>query len=331
MGKIVEDRIKKVIRWVMPLTLLLFGLSCHKAPGRIFTVGIATVAAHAPVKARLVEGFKNGMAELGYDEARNIRYIDIQIPAADKQLIDTSIRELIARDIDIVLTLESEVALQAKEIVKGTDMPVLFTTSIKTFENSLVESINHPGGNLTGVQFAYTNLKALEWLVGVVPGAKKIYLPYNPEDAGAAGELEGLEKTASDLSIELVFHPVHSVEEAVAAIEALPEDIDAVFRIPSPTLNERSIELSRAAIKKGIPTGAALILDEDVLVTLTCDFYQIGRQAARIAHQIHQGVKPSDIPVETSEVFLNINLRIAESLDIKIPDDVLTQASTIIR
>jgi len=57
----------------------------------------------------------------------------------------------------------------------------------------------------------------------------------------------------------------------------------------------------------------------------------MGRQAARPARHIHQGTKPGDLPVETSEVFLTINLKTAEKIGVKIPDDILMQAKKIIR
>jgi len=328
MGKILIKWTKTGIIYVVALLMLLITYEGCKAPARIFTIGIPC---KIPVDAAILDGFRTGINELGYAEGRNVRYVYNVITEMNDQVIEAKIKELLAQDIDLLLILETEVALPAKEIVKGTDMPVLFCANIKSIEGSLVESLNHPGGNLTGIQFANTNSKALEWLARIVPGAKKIYLPYNPDDTGLIGELTGLDKAASQLGIELVMGKIHSVEEAVKAIENLPEDIDAIFRVPSPTLNERNIELSRAAIERRIPMGASLLLDEDVLITLTCDFFNTGKKAARLAHQINQGIKPADIPVETSEVFLTVNLKTAEKIGIGIPNDVLAQARTIIR
>jgi len=310
------------------LCALLIGPVGCKAPDDIFTIGISH---NIPIDAPILEGFREGMAESGYVEGRNIRYIYGNIPQMDKQTIEAKVKELLAQDIDLLFILEPEVAVPAKEIVEGTELPIIFNSMLKPMDISLVESLKKPGGNLTGVRFANTNLKALEWLAKAVHGMKKAYVPYNPDDIGAKGEIAGLDNTASHLGIELFLHEIHSVEEARETIRNLPEDIDAVFRIPSPTLNERNMELSRAALERGVPMGASLLLDEDVMITLTCDFYDMGKKAARMAHMINQGVKPSDIPVETSEVLLTVNLRIAERLGINIPDDVLVQATRIIR
>jgi putative ABC transport system substrate-binding protein len=328
MDEIIKNRMKTGVIYVVALISMFITSGGCKAPERIFTIGIPC---QIPIDAPILEGFRTGMTELGYKEGKNIKYIYNTIPEMNNQVIEAKIKELLARDVDLLIILETEVALSAKEIVKGTNMPVLFSANLKSNENSLIESLNHPGGNLTGVRFANTNLKALEWLARIIPGAKKIYLPYNPDDVGITGELAGLDKTAYLLGIELVMDKIHSVEEAEKAIEGLPEDIGAIFRIPSPTLNARNIELSRAAIKRRIPVGASLLLDEDVLITLTCDFFDTGRKTARLAHQIHQGVKPADIPIESSEVYLTVNLKTAEKTGVTVSNDILAQAKTIIR
>jgi len=326
MNKIFKDR-KKTCIWVVILSLLLMILTGCNSREKIFTIGIA---GHTAFTSQVLEGFREGMAESGYIEGKNIKFIYKGVLETDKQNINAEIRELLAQDIALLLAAGNEMSLQARQLVKGTDTPVIFGPTSMPVENGLVERLNHPGGNLTGIRIANNISKALEWLITIAPGAKKVYLPYNPDDTVSVAALSDLDKTASQLGIELVLHKVHSIEETITAIENLPEDVDAIFMIPSPTLNTRNIELSQAAIKRGIPMGAAIQLD-DAVVTLTNDFFDAGKKMARLAQQILHGAKPADLPVETSEVFLIINLKTAEKIGLHIPDDVLLQAKTIIR
>ena len=143
--------------------------------------------------------------------------------------------------------------------------------------------------------------------------------------------LPELNKTASYLGIELVLDEVRTFKEAISAIEDLYRDIDAVFIIPSHTLVQGKIELSQAAITRMLPMGTALPLYDDALISFGSEPFEIGKQTARLADQIHKGVSPSDIPVEAAEVFLTVNIGTAEKIGIRVPSDILFQADKIIR
>jgi putative ABC transport system substrate-binding protein len=294
---------------------------------KTFTIGVvAEVSVHTPA----IEGFKAGMAELDYVEGENVAYIYNGVTGPKPEAIDAEIKNLLAQKVDLLFVLGST-AVQAKQAVEGTDIPVVFGALGEPVERGVVASIHRPGGNVTGVQVGMEIPKALEWLITITPNAKKIYVPYNPDDAVSVQYLADLGEVASQLEVEIVPGETYSVEEAVAGIESLPEDVDAIFRTPSPTLDPRNDELSQAAIKRGLPMGTGLPLDEAVLLTLASNMFETGKQTARLAHQIRQGGKPADLPVETAEFYLTINLKTAEAIGLDIPDEVLFQADIIIR
>lgn len=326
MNRIVK---KTGIFLVVAVCLLLAVFVVFHAKSEIFTIGIAIDASGF---TQAVDGFKDCIAELEYVEGENIKYISYGFIENYQGIIDSETKRPLSDDVDMLLTVGNYSTLWAKKAAEGTDITVLFTMiNCDPVDEGIVESLHHPGGNVTGIQVSNLIPKALEWLIRITPGAKKVYLPYNPAEEVSVLALTGLSDTASKLGVELVLHEVHSVEETVAAIEGLPEDVDAVFRIPVPTLDLRDSELSQAAIKRKLPMGSARPTDESVLVTFSPSHYETGRQAARLAHLIIQGAKPGDLPVETSEVLLTINIKTAEKLGIHVPNDVLAQAKTIIR
>lgn len=328
MTGILKNRLKTGIIWALSLALMVIASEGCKAPEKIFTIGIISSTSTGDIA---YEGFREGMADAGFIEGKDVRYILKIINEADDADIDSAISGLLTQDVDILLAFGRRGSIRAGGILKGTDMPVLFCGNAWPVDDGLVESINRPGGNITGVSPANSIAKALEWLTMIVPGVKKVWVPYNPDDDMSMAEMPELHKAASLLGLELILHEVHSLEEAVSALEALSGDIKAVFRIPSSTLDKSRGELSRAAVNRGLPMGSSIQLNEDVLITLTNDFFDAGKKTARLAQQIHQGIKPADIPVETSEVLLTVNLKIAERLGIDIPDDMLARAKTIIR
>jgi len=319
---------KKMLLYGLVTSLLLLSFhGCDKTSSKPFTVGVViALTAHTPC----IDGFKAGMAELGYIESKNIIYI-YNGPIENKQdVIDTEIKNLLSKHIDI-LFITGQPTLRAKKLLAGTNIPIVFSAAGYVRESGLVENITHPEGNITGVQVANTLEKAIDWLKTVKPDAKKIYIPYNPDDINSGLNLAFINNNKIKLGLEFIDGKVFTVEEAVSAIEKLPEDIDAILRFSSPTLDYGNNRLSAAAIKRRIPMISSVPLDEDVLLTFTSDFYKIGRQAARLAHQVRQGVKTSDLPIETAEAFMTINLKTAQKTGINIPDIVLVQAQKIIR
>lgn len=208
--------------WLVVFSLLL--TACQKnQPSKPFTIGVVSyVSIHAPV----IEGFKAGMAELGYVEGEDVIYIDNGVVAPDSQAVDAEIEQLLAQDIDLLFPLGTLTTLRAKHAVEGTDMPVVFGAVSTPVKERIVESISHPGGNLTGTQVGNQLPKALEWLITIVPKVRKVYVPYNPDDDASIATLAGLGDVPSQLGIALVLDEVYSIEEAIAAIESFPEDAD---------------------------------------------------------------------------------------------------------
>ncbi len=328
MSLTINIKVRTCSQLAVALSFLLMTINACKAPENIFTIGVITSTSTGNTA---YEGFLAGMTHAGYVEGRNISYILKDVNEEDEQDVDSRIRELLGQDIDLLVAFGRQGSFRAKELTKGTDMPVLFCGNAWPVEDGLVESINHPGGNITGVKPANSIAKSLEWLKYIVPGLRKVWVPYNPDENLSVAELPALEKAASQLGIELVLAEIRSIKEAVAAIETLPEEINAIFSVPTSVIDPKNAEISQAAIKRRIPVGASIQMDDAVLITLTNDFYNAGEKTAWLAQQIHKGIKPADLPVETSEVKLIINLRTAEEIGLNIPDDMLGLATTIIR
>jgi putative ABC transport system substrate-binding protein len=318
-----HDRVLR-IGIVLATGLLLAGCGDRKP----FTIGVLN---YVSVLNPVIEGFKAEMTELGYVEGDNVIYIDNGVVDPDPQAVDAEIERLLAQDIDLLFPVGTLTTLRAKHAVEGTDMPVVFGVISRPVDLGLVKSISQPGGNVTGTQISNHIPKALEWLVTIAPETRKVYVPYNPDDHASIVFLDVLSTASSQIGVELIFDEIHSVEETIVAMKSLPDDIDAVFRIPSATLDPRSAELSQAAIEQGLPLGMSLPLDETALLTLAADLFGAGKQAAGLVHEIRQGSKPADLMVKTTGFFLAINLKTAEAIGLDIPDEVLLQADTIIR
>jgi putative ABC transport system substrate-binding protein len=137
-----------------------------------------------------------------------------------------------------------------------------------------------------------------------------------------------------DLDVELITFELQNSDQLNYAIEKVPVDADALFLLPDSLLHTRILDFTAAAERLKLPTSAPnteTVARQGALTSFGSDLISMGKQAARLADQIFQGVKPADLPIETSEFFLAINLRVAKAIGLEIPDEILRQADIIIR
>jgi putative ABC transport system substrate-binding protein len=302
--------------------------ACGAAQPETFTIGVVN---YVPNLNPVLDGLKSGMADLDYVEDENVTYLYNGPVEPTNEAVDQEIQSMIAQDVDLLVTVGSLPAVRAKQIVEGTDMPVVFAPVANLVAaQTLVDDLRQPGGNLTGVVNGNSAPKALERLVNLVPEATKVYVPYNPANQVSADMLGTISEVATEMGVEIIPGEVASIEEAVTAIESLPDDVDAIFILPSPTLAPGYPTIAEAAIEQNLPLGASVNI-QNALFNYAFDFFTAGEQAARLAGQILQGGNPAELPVEVAEFYLSINLQTAEAIGLDIPDDVLRQTDTVIR
>lgn len=294
-----------------------------------FTIGV--VNEYEPLTATY-EGFKAGMAELGYVEGENITYIFNDFVGTEPENIDREIETLLAQDVDLLFTLGNSPALQARQVTEGMDISVIFSPTIDPVRQGIIDSVSQPGGNLTGVQTGNKLPKALEWLLTLAP-ASKVYVPYHPDDPVSVTSLVAVQEAAEVLGVEVIIEEAFTPEEVVAAMEALPEDT-VMFLVPVPSLEPGLDDYAETAIEHGIAIGTyqTAYMRRGVLVNFSVDLFAMGKQAARLADQVLRGgIAPAELPVETADGVLTSNLETADAIGLEISDDVLAQANNIIR
>jgi putative tryptophan/tyrosine transport system substrate-binding protein len=312
---------------LMLISLLLTACG-SPVPAKTYTIGVVN---YVPVLEPVFVGFKARMTELGYVEGQNVTYIYHGVLAPDPQVIEREVKSLMDQKVDVFLTLGTPTTLAAKKATEGKNIPVIFAPVVTPVKEGVVESLSRPGGNMTGIQNGDTIPKALEWLHKIVPPATPVYVIYHPNDKVSLTAIKRLPEIAFSLGVKLIFYEVQSHEEATATMATLPKDA-AIFLVPTPSLEPNSA-LIEVAVQHGIAVGTSNLshLKAGALVTYAGSFFAMGQQAARLGDQILKGTKPADLPVETAEYFLHINLRTATAIGLAIPDEFLRQADMVIR
>jgi putative ABC transport system substrate-binding protein len=113
----------------------------------------------------------------------------------------------------------------------------------------------------------------------------------------------------------------------------IPKNIDAIFLVPDSTVNSRIKDVLAVALDRKLPVSgpSTAQVEQGALTTYGFVHHEVGAQAARIAAQVLKGADPGELPVETAEFFLAINLQAADAIGLEIPYKILQQAEIVIR
>lgn len=283
-----------------------------------------------------VEGFKEGLKELGYVEREHVEY-DVRNAKLDREALRRIAQEFTKKRVDLIFTATYLGASMAKEATQAAGIPVVFGPAGDPVETGLVKSISTSGNNLTGVSTLSLELtaKRLEMLTRMIPAARKIAIPFNPEDRFSQEVVKQTYRAAEKLKLELVECRGRTAEEVRASLAALGrESVDAVFAIPDVLINNQVAALSAIARERRLPYMVHIrsLVERGALASYGINTFQIGKQAARLADKIFNGARPADIPIETPrKLELVVNLKVAKEIGLVVPNHVLREADTILR
>lgn len=293
-----------------------------------YTIGIVNVAA---IINPAVDGLKEAMAERGYIEGENVTYI-YNGPVA-RDTLETEIQGLIDQKVDLIVAITTPPAVQAKTMTAENKIPVVFVPVTDPVTAELVPNLTHPGGNITGIISGQGETRRLEWLKTVDPTIERIYFPYNSTDASPVKALEELKPAAENLGVELVLVDTPDEAAVLDAIANVPDDVDAIFLGPDSLVGAKYAEWVAKANELKIPTSGSsqAHVAGGILCSYSYSPFDAGRLAAGLVDQILKGADPGNLPVETAGPQFSINLVTANAIGLEIPDDVLQQATIIIR
>jgi putative ABC transport system substrate-binding protein len=283
-----------------------------------------------------VEGFKQGLKDLGYVEGQHIVY-QLRNAKLDREALRRFAQEFVRQRVDLIFTATYIGASAAKDATASVGIPVVFGPAGDPVDTGLVQSITASGNNLTGVSTLSLELtaKRLEMLTRLVPKARRVAVLFNPEDRFSQDVLRLTYRAAEKLGLHLAEVHGRNAAEIQAALEGLRRDqADAVFALPDVLVNNQVATLSAIARDRKLPyiVHIRTLAEKGALASYGINTYQIGRQAARLADKILNGAKPAEIPIETPhKLELAVNLRVAKEIGLAIPNQILREADLILR
>jgi putative ABC transport system substrate-binding protein len=280
------------------------------------------------------DSFRQGLAEAGFVEGRNVR-IEERWANGDYNALPALAAELVKKGV-VAIAATGDVA--SARAVKGatSTIPAVFTIGGDPVRFGLVASYNRPGGNLTGIAFVPNQLgaKRVQLLRDLVPGATRIGLLMNPDNPNVGAELADSQEGAARLGLQIVVQNARGGAEIDAAFaEFARAKIDALISATDPVLLDRREQIASLAERNALPAASFTrpLAAAGLLMSYGPNIRWMYQQAGGYVGQILNGAKPSEMPVMLSTRYeLVLNFKTARRLGLKVPRTFLESVDEVI-
>jgi putative ABC transport system substrate-binding protein len=282
----------------------------------------------------MTDGFRQGLAELGYVEGRNVT-VELRNFEGQVDRLPAAVDELVCLPVDVLVTTGAAAAAVAKHATRT--IPIVMAGHGSPVEDGVVTSLARPGGNITGLTTMSRELigKRLEVLKAAIPGMMRVAVIWNPGIAERAGEYPFVEAAASSLGLELLSIEVRESAALDAAFNhAVLERSDGLCLLDNVVLTSNPARVSALAIASRLPMMSAnrSFVVGGGLICYGVNRGDLARRAAGYVDKILKGTKPGDLPVEKPTIFdFIVNLRTAQALGLTIPQSILEQVTEVIQ
>jgi putative ABC transport system substrate-binding protein len=303
-------------------------------PERMRRIGVlmALNADDAEGQARIA-AFVRGLQQLGWTVGKNVR-IDYRLAGIDADTLRKYAAELVALAPDVILVQSSPAIaplLQATQTV-----PIVFTLIADPVGAGYVDSLAHPGGNVTGFTvFEYSiGGKWLELLKEIAPRVTRVAVLREAAVAAGPAQFGAAQTVAPSLGMEL--RPVDTrdageIERAITAFARGANSGLLVTGSSSATLHRDLIVALAAQHRLPAVYFNRLFVTAGGLISYGADYVDQFRRASRYVDHILKGEKPANLPVQAPTKYeLVINLKTAKALGLEMPATVLARADEVI-
>ena len=315
--------VRKLLAPLLVVGILLTSLiSLHqlKADKKkdVFRIGISQFITHQSLDATR-EGFVDELSKQGYVEGKNIE-IDLQNAQGEQRNLKT-ISQKLAESSDVVLAIATPSAQSLANTTQTT--PVIFSAVTDPVSAKLVESREHPGGNVTGTsdQSSDAISTQINLIKKVLPKAKTIGILYTQSEPNSVVQKDEAKRLLEEKGFTVVEKTILDSNNVKAAAESLMAEVDMVF-VPTDNIISSTMEtVKQVSIKHKVPVfgGSTEMIAVGGLYNYGTNYEELGRQTARMLIRVLKGENPENIAVELPEKLeLHTNQEMADALGIDI-------------
>jgi putative tryptophan/tyrosine transport system substrate-binding protein len=273
-----------------------------------------------------------GLKELGWKPGGNIE-LDYRWPGAELDAVRAAANEIATLRPDLVVSRSTP----ATSALMTTGLPMVFVLVVDPLGSGFVQSLGHPGGNVTG----FANFEAsvggkwLGLLKEAAPTVSRVALLFNPATAPfAGGYLNSAEAAAQSLGVTLIAARCTSAADIEPALAARAREAGGgIIVIPDTFLAEHRDLILELATRYRLPAiyGTSAYIPGGGLMAYSADYPDIYRRAAGYVDRILHGTRPGELPVqEPAKYTLSINLKTARAIGLTLPQPLVARADEVI-
>jgi putative ABC transport system substrate-binding protein len=335
-----QERKKKMKKLgVVLLSLFLcFGIvGCKKEDGKL-QIGILQYLSHEALDLAK-DGFIEGLEEAGFIDGENIT-ITVLNPQTEASVMQTMVEQLV-RESDLILAIATTaaVAVMNEANGQGKDVPILFTAVTDPVDAELVETMEAPGGNVTGTSDMNPVADQIELVKELLPNATKVGILYTSSEENSEIQANIAIEAAEDLDMTTAVRTISTLNDLTTVVNALisTDLVDAIY-VPTDNLIASSMGTLEEIVKSNPTKYVPIVCGEtsQVLnggsITYGLNYFNLGKDTAAMAVRILNGELPRNIPattVQTVELIIN-KKQLEEDLGITVPTSLLERADQIL-
>ncbi|SDS65266.1 ABC transporter substrate-binding protein [Bradyrhizobium canariense] len=303
-----------------------------QTPGKTYHLGtlhpVAPMTEASPFGKIIIKT----LAQHGYILGQNLTY-DARSSMGDNAKIPGVLQELKASGTDAILVVGFPSALAAKPL----GVPIIGATGLgDPVETKLIDSLAHPGGNITGISdvAAALTTKRLSLLKELSPKLRKVAMLWNKDDLGMTLRYQASASVAESIGISVQAVGVREPDDFNEAFEVMNNDRpDAILMVADALTNLNRKRVFEFAVAKKLPAiyEYDFIVRDGGLMSYGPDLTESFERASALVARVFQGAKPADLPFEQPTLYpFALNLKTAKSIGIEIPPTLLALADEVI-
>jgi putative tryptophan/tyrosine transport system substrate-binding protein len=299
---------------------------------RIPRIGVLWHGESEEEEATNLGALRKGLNELGYVEGKNIELIN-RFADEHYDRFDALTAQLLEAKVDVIFASMGRAAIGAKRVTTKT--PIVVAQAGDYIALGLAQSLNHPGGNVTGLSTIHDDVaaKRLEILKDAVANLSIVALLFN-STFDWHQYISEVQNAANSFGISLHVVNVSSTDQLQEGFSEIANcHAQAIVLEPDGMFWQQRKRIAELAIAAGLPTIGWMgdTTDAGVLLSYGADVPDLFRRAATYVAKILKGASPADLPIEQPTKFeFIINLKTAKAIGLTIPSGMLVRADKLI-